>query len=118
MATVRTSPSLDALVPSWARHLRPPTLRPAPSSPTGKRQGAWARFLDERGMPTEVGSIHPEHVEAFIEDLLAIWSPATAAVRYRILQQLFRWLIDGGQISVSPMARMRPPRSPSSRFGY
>jgi len=63
-------------------------------------------------MPSEVDSIRREHVEAFIEDLLANWSPATAAVRYRSLQQLFRWLIDEGEISVSPMARMRPPKVP------
>ena len=63
-------------------------------------------------MPAEVSSIRREHVEAFIEDVLAHWSPATAAVRYRSLQQLFRWLIDEGEITIDPMARMRPPKVP------
>ncbi len=63
-------------------------------------------------MPTDVASIRREHVETYIEDLLANWRPATAAVRYRSLQQFFRWLIDEGEISANPMARMRPPKVP------
>ena len=58
----------------------------------------------------------PHHGEAFIEDQLARWKPTTAAVRYRSLQQLFRWLIEEGEITINPMARMRPPncrKSPS-----
>ncbi len=63
-------------------------------------------------MPTDATSIRREHVETYIEDLLANWSPATAAVRYRSLQQFFRWLTDEGEISGNPMARMRPPKVP------
>jgi site-specific recombinase XerD len=112
MATVRTSPSLDALVPSWTRHLRAANLSPRTVQSYAESARRMGAFLDQRGMPSEVSSIRREHVEAFIEDLLANWSPATAAVRYRSLQQLFRWLIDEGEISVSPMARMRPPKVP------
>jgi integrase len=67
-------------------------------------------FLSERGMPTEAPAIRREHVEAFIESLLQRYRPATAATRYRDLQQLFRWLVEEGEITKSPMARMRPPR--------
>jgi hypothetical protein len=69
MATVRTSPSLDALVPSWTRHLRAANLSPRTvqsSAETARRVG------------------------------VANWRPAAAAVRYRRLRQLFRWLIDEG----------------------
>jgi site-specific recombinase XerD len=61
-------------------------------------------------MPTDVTAIRREHVEAFIEDVLARHRPATAATRYRDLQQLFRWLLEEGEIRESPMARMRPPK--------
>jgi len=112
LTTVRTSPSLDALLPSWARHLRAANLSPRTIQSYGEAARRLDAFLAERGMPTGVGSIRREHVEAFIEDILANWSPATAAVRYRSLQQLFRWLIDEGEISIDPMARMRPPKVP------
>lgn len=112
MATVRTSPSLDAVVSSWARHLRAANLSPRTVQSYSEAARRLSAFLAQRGMPTEVSSIRREHVEAFIEDVLANWSPATAAVRYRSLQQVFCWLIDEGEISLSPMARMRPPKVP------
>jgi hypothetical protein len=45
-------------------------------------------------MPTAVLSIRREHVEAFIVAELERTSPASAATRYRSLQQLFNWLDD------------------------
>ncbi|HEX7196114.1 MAG TPA: site-specific integrase, partial [Candidatus Limnocylindria bacterium] len=41
-----------------------------------------AAFLRDRGMPIDVAAIRREHVEAFIEDQLARWKPATAANRF------------------------------------
>jgi site-specific recombinase XerD len=64
-------------------------------------------------MPTAVANLTREHVEAFLEHLLDLGrSPSTVANRYRSLQQLFRWLEDDGEISRSPMHKMRPPRVP------
>lgn len=112
MAAVRTPSSLDGLIPSWARHLRAANLAPRTIQSYCEAATSLARFLVERGMPTAVGAVGREHVEAYIEDLLARWSPATAAVRYRSLQQFFRWLVDEGEVPVNPMARMRPPKVP------
>ena len=39
-------------------------------------------------------------------------APASAATRYRSLQQLFNWLDEEGEIDASPMAKMRPPKIP------
>jgi site-specific recombinase XerD len=47
-----------------------------------------------------------------MEAQLRDWRPATAAVRYRSLQQFFKWAIEEDEISDSPMARMSPPRVP------
>lgn len=67
-------------------------------------------------MPRAVAAIHREHVEAFVEDQLARLKPASAANRYRSLQQFFRWLVDEGEIKESPMARVRKrPIWPTSR---
>jgi site-specific recombinase XerD len=68
-------------------------------------------------MPTAVAAIRREHVEAFIEEQLERWKPTTASVRFRALQQLFRWLVEEGEITESPMARMRPPRLPEEPPG-
>jgi site-specific recombinase XerD len=71
-----------------------------------------AEFLEERGMPVEVASIHREHVESFVAHLLATRAPATAANRYRALRRFFGWLLDEGEITRSPMERMKPPAVP------
>lgn len=71
-----------------------------------------ATFLAERGMPTRVDAIRREHVETFIADQLERWTPSTSATRYRCLQQFFKWLVEEGELTESPMARMRPPSVP------
>jgi site-specific recombinase XerC len=71
-----------------------------------------ADFLGQQGMPLAIEAVRREHVETFIEDQLARWKPATAANRYRSLQQFFRFLVDEDEIQVSPMAKMSPPAIP------
>jgi site-specific recombinase XerD len=63
-------------------------------------------------MPTAVESIRREHVESFIEDLDTRFKPTTVGVRFRSVQQLFKWLLEEGEITSSPMERMRSPTIP------
>ena len=70
------------------------------------------RFLEGYGLPTDVTLITREHVELFLDDQLRRWRPATAAVRYRSLRQLFGWLVGDQRIAVSPMERMGAPKVP------
>src|SRR4051794_36789124 len=51
-------------------------------------------------------------LEAFLAALADRVSPATVAKHYRSLQQLWRWLVEDGEIPRSPMERMRPPQVP------
>jgi site-specific recombinase XerD len=51
-------------------------------------------------------------VQAYLKEVLTRHSASTAANRYRSLQQLFRWLLDEGEIERSPFERMRPPHVP------
>lgn len=69
-------------------------------------------YLRRTGMPTHVGHVRREHVEAFIAEQLARHRPSTARTRYRSLQQLFGWLLSEGEIRSSPMANMTPPAIP------
>lgn len=99
---------------SWARHLRASNLAPRTQQTYGEAIRAFARFLADAGMPTDVAHIRREHVEAWIEKLLADSKPATATNRYRSLQQFWKWAVEEGEIAVSPMAKMRPPRVPDT----
>jgi site-specific recombinase XerD len=51
-------------------------------------------------------------LEAFVADVLARRAPATAASRYKALRILYRWLEEEGEITASPMAKMKPPIVP------
>ena len=97
---------------SFGRHLRAVNLSPRTHKTYMEAVGLFARFLTDKAMPQDMANIKREHVEAFITDQIERWRPATAANRYRSLQQFFRWLIDEGEIKESPMAKMRPPRVP------
>jgi site-specific recombinase XerD len=60
-------------------------------------------------MPRELRNIGREHLDAFMADQLARRSAASAAVRFRSLQQFFKWAQGDGQITASPMTGMSPP---------
>jgi site-specific recombinase XerD len=70
------------------------------------------RFLVEQGMPTDPADITREHLESWITHLLELWKPSTANNRFRALQQFFKYLEEEGEIDVTPMRRMKPPRVP------
>ncbi len=71
-------------------------------------------FLRSQGMPQAVTDVRREHVEAFFGDLLTRVKPATAAIRYRSLQQFFKWCVEEDEIQRSPMERMQPPNVPDN----
>ena len=54
-------------------------------------------FLAAQGMPRDVENIRREHVESFQRDQLERTKPASAANRYRSLQQFFKWLVIEGR---------------------
>ncbi len=101
------------LLPSWRLHLEAPSLFPRTIRAYTDDGALLAAFLAAGGTPTAVLSIRREHVEAFIVAELERTSPASAATRYRSLQQLFNWLADEGEIEASPMAKMRPLKIPA-----
>lgn len=97
-------------LPSWrrslaARHVSPRTIAIYTTSAE-----PLAAFLAISGLPTAVGRIRREHVEAFVEDLLRTHKPATAHNRYCGCRAFFAWCVRDGEVKASPMERMRPPK--------
>jgi site-specific recombinase XerC len=103
---------LSGLLASWRLHLEAASLSPRTIRAYTDDGVLFGAFLAGKGMPTAVGNIRREHVEAFIAAELERTAPASAATRYRSVQQLFNWLDEEGEITGSPMARMRPPKIP------
>jgi site-specific recombinase XerD len=110
-ASTRKSVAVDlgTLIPSFGRHLRASNAAPRTIQSYLEACDQFLAFLVERGMPTAPAKITREHIETSLEDVLAKWKPTTALSRFKSLQQLFKWLLDEGEIQHSPMERMRPP---------
>jgi site-specific recombinase XerD len=104
------APGLAGDAASFGRHLRASNLSPRTVQSYLEAVDLFSRYLVEQGMPTTLSTIRREHVEAFIESLLARYKPATAANRYAGLRAFFTWAVDEGEIKDSPMAKMRKPR--------
>jgi site-specific recombinase XerD len=103
---------LATLIPSFRRHLRAANLSPRTVRGYTDSTEIFCKYLSQHGMPTTVTSITREHVESFIEDLLATWRPSTANTRYRALQAFWKWAVADGEVIDSPMRLMRPPKVP------
>ena len=78
-----TAGDLGGNAASWARHLRASNLAPRTRQTYIEAVTGFARFLTANGMPTDIAHIRREHVEMWIEKLLAESKPATATNRYQ-----------------------------------
>lgn len=60
----------------------------------------------------DLDSLTRSDIESFIEDQLRRHSPSTAAVRFRSVQQLFKWMVAEEVITASPLATLTAPTVP------
>jgi site-specific recombinase XerD len=93
---------ISALAGSWLLHLAAENKSPRTLQSYGESFARFTAFLEEHGMPTGIEDIRRDHVAAWIADLLERYAPATASVRFRGLQQFFRWAEDEGEVERSP----------------
>ena len=61
-------------------------------------------------MPNDPTTVTREHLTEWVNELLATWKASTALNRYRSVSRFFAYLVEADEISVSPMARMKPPK--------
>ena len=109
-----TETSVEEITRSFLRSLRAENKSPRTIETYGEACRGFSSFLADRGMPLAIAAVAREHVEAFIEELLARWKPATAQNRYRALARFFAFCVEEGEIGSSPMRNMRPPRIPEA----
>ncbi len=102
---------LERLGRSFERHLRAENKSPKTVTTYGESVTQLQTYLAGEGV-TSVAEVRREHIEAFMADLLGRRSAATASVRFRALQQFFRWLVDDEHLDVDPMAKMKVPFVP------
>ena len=104
--------TLEILIPSWERSLRAGNKAPRTIRSYGDSARSFEVFSREKLGIATADRVTRETVETFIEDQLSRFKPTTAAVRYRSLQQFFKWLVEEGEVTANPMARMKPPIVP------
>jgi len=103
---------LAALIPSWELSLRAANRSPRTIEQYVESAGQFAAFLTRTGMPIDAASIRREHVEAFLVEVAGRCSAATVQTRYKCLRLVFAFLEEEGEVSTSPMAKMKPPQVP------
>jgi Phage integrase, N-terminal SAM-like domain len=79
----KSESELLGLLASWRRHLSTQGMTAATSATYSAAIRGVDRYLDTEGLSRAPRELQSEHVEAFITDLLARWTPATAHNRYR-----------------------------------
>jgi site-specific recombinase XerD len=102
--------TLSPLLRSFGRHLRA----------ENRSEHTIASYLDSlcqaeaflAGRGRTVVDARQEDLEAFLGELLQRRAPETVATRYRRLRVLYRWLEEEDEITVNPMAKMKPPIIP------
>ena len=115
LAAIPSDPALPVnhiltLADSFRRHLDAGSAAPRTREIYGDAVRRLARYLSANGMPVTIDGVRREHLEAYMAELLATRSAATAAFHYRSLHRFFAWLVEEDEITASPMARMKPPK--------
>ncbi len=109
--TITDIGQLTTLADDWYAHMRAANYAPRTLTTYRLAINQLVDFLTQKGMPTDAAHVTREHIGMFIESLLASGrKPATANQRYRSIHGFFSWLVDEGEISRSPMERMKPPK--------
>ncbi|MBV8949415.1 MAG: tyrosine-type recombinase/integrase [Actinobacteria bacterium] len=104
---------LVLLSQSFRRYLRAANRSPRTVETYMEAVRQFLAFIDGRGMPTVAAWVRREHVEAYILALQELGrKPATISNRFRALQQFWKFLVDEGEVTESPMRRMPSPQVP------
>ncbi len=99
---------LETLLVSWVRSMRARNLAPK----TQRTYTDAARQLIDHARAEALEDLNRRAIEDYLADQAARFKPATVSVRFRALQQWFKWLVDEEELDADPMARMKAPVVP------
>jgi site-specific recombinase XerD len=103
---------LETLATSFERSLVAENKSPATISLYIGAVKLLATHMKSRKRSRAIADVGRSDIEAFVASLLKKYKPNTAANRYRALQAFFKWAVGEGEIEVSPMVNMKPPKVP------
>jgi site-specific recombinase XerD len=104
---------IRAEVQPWSTHLQAEHKSPRTIESYADSLRQLGDFLAAQGMPCQAAAIRREHIESYLLDLSNRGrSAATVALRFRSLRVFFNYMVDEGEITVSPMAKMHAPTVP------
>lgn len=98
----------DSLLRSFTRSLRARNRSPRTISSYVEA----ARLLSEHAHHRDLLELTRGDIEEFLAHQLECHRPTTAAVRFRSLQQFYRWALTEELIETTPMAGLSPPSIP------
>lgn len=101
------TPTVDALIESWERSLLARNL--APRTIYGYVDAARRFHAD---LDSDVEEVTRDDIRTHLAGLAETRAPNTVGIRYRSLQQWFRWLAEEDEIPANPMAGVKPPKVP------
>jgi site-specific recombinase XerD len=110
--TPQDAEPLDGFLRDWRVHLRAKGRRPRTIESYLAVAESFCGYLREHNLPDAVTTVKRSHIEIYLADMHERVSPATVAKAYRSLQQLFRWLVEDGELELSPMLGMSAPHIP------
>ena len=100
--------TLQWLLRDWERSLRARNRSPR----TIQSYLESVRQVINHANATELDELDRRAVEEYLIHLAETKAAATVAVRYRSLQQWFKWLVEEGELGADPMARIAAPTVP------
>ena len=108
----RAGEPLADFLADWEIHLRALNRSRGTIESYTTVAAAFCAWLAAEGLPDDHTAITRATVGRYLAALHERVSPATVAKHYRSLQQLFRWLVNDGELERSPMETMSPPAVP------
>lgn len=104
---------LTTCVRSFDRHLRAGGKSPYTIDQYLQGTRQFAAWLVAEEEPTESSLIRRTHIEGFMAHVLLDRQPATAAIYYKALRQLFKWLMEeDDETTVWPFTKTQAPIIP------
>lgn len=95
---------------SFLRHLRASNRSRFTIATYTESAESLCRYCQARGLPLDPLTVRRRDVQEYIAGQLEMNSEATARTRFIALRSFFNWLLEEGEITISPLERLKVPK--------